>query len=84
MIALNRDVATLDEFLEDPLVIDEFALIIRRLGEDTPALPEVAPGSLRSLQSVRIKARAWSGKRERLNDDDAARLILLAWRAYRP
>lgn len=79
-VLATQPVATLDDFLADPLVAAELAAVLDRLMGDS-----YVPFAGSHYGDLRIKARErYDARREKLIGDDAARLILIAWREHRP
>ena len=84
-----QPVATLDDFLADPLVLAEFQEVIERLmsARSTPA-----PGGYLTVSDMRVKVcedgeqkRGTSEpKRTAWTAEDVAPLIFATWRAMRP
>lgn len=87
-VLATQPVATLDEFLSDPLIRSEFQAVIERLMSDAPT--ELNGYMSASLMRVKVcenremKAGTREPRRTTWLAEDVAALILKAWREYRP
>jgi hypothetical protein len=87
-LAPVRPVATLDDFLSDPNLLDELESILDELAGEGSAVRDercAEPVTLRGWSDVRVKARWMSStKRERMHSRDFAALLIKVWRQRLP
>lgn len=83
-----QPVATLDEFLSDPVVVAEFQSVIERLMSIKPfkynGYTDVSQMRVKVCENGETKRGTSEPKRTAWTAEDVGPLILKAWQDYRP
>jgi hypothetical protein len=83
-----QPVATLDEFLADPVVLDEFHVVIKRLMSGRTISfnggMDASDMRVKVRENLDTKRGTSEPKRTAWEAEDVAALILMAWRELRP